>query len=122
MAQPKARGKSLPRLIPGGNIKPRARKEVNLPGIGASVVIAVPSVGAYQEIDHSSKLTSRQKDIALAALALVEPEMTAEQLTEAINDWPITDWIILDNALADLMGITEEALHDAQREFRNANN
>lgn len=121
MAQPKPRGKSLPRLIPGGATRPRARKEVDLPGIGASVVIQAPSVGAWQATE---RIEGDQYDrgVALAALSLVEPEMTPEQLGAAVKEWPMTDWMILDDAVADLMGITEEALHDAQREFRDANN
>lgn len=115
-----AKKSKLPRLVPGNASTPRPRREVDLPGIGASVVIEAPSVGAYmatQDLEGSQ----HDRNVALAALALVEPEMTAEQLAAAVTDWPMTDWMVLDDALADLMGITEEALQLAQREFRGAN-
>jgi hypothetical protein len=114
-----AKKSKLPRLVPGSPSTPRPRREVDLPGIGASVVIEAPSVHAYittQDLEG----TQHDRNVALAALALVEPEMTAEQLAEAVRDWPMTDWMVLDDALADLMGITEEALQLAQREFRGA--
>ena len=111
--------KKLPRLVPGGPSKPRARREVDLPGIGASVVIEAPSVGAYLELEQSG-LKGNDYDIALIGMALVEPEMTAEEFKRVIEDWPITDWQELDRALSDLMGISEEALRAAQREFRES--
>lgn len=115
-----ARKKKLPRLVPGGATKPRPTREIDLPGIGASVVIQVPTVGAWYTIERIEDRKTR--DIAVAALALIEPEMTAEQLEEAVKEWPISDWLILDEALTDLMDGSEEALRAAQREFRGADN
>lgn len=107
----------LPRLVPGAPGKPRARKEVDLPGIGASVVIEAPSVSQWQATEQMDG-TDHERSVALCALALVEPEMTGEQLGAAVKDWPMTDWVVLDRAVADLMEITEEALRAAQHEFR----
>lgn len=111
--------KALPRLVPGAPPAQRARREVDLPGIGASVVIAAPSVAQWQATEQMEG-TDHQRSIALVALSLVEPELSAEQLSAAVKDWPFTDWQILDAALADLMQINEEALRAAQREFRGA--
>lgn len=118
MAQPQVNGnrKTLPRFVPG-TLKDPETIEVNLPGIGASVVIRQPTVGAYLAIQQQ-KLGDDEESIALAAVSLVEPEMTADEFREAIKSWPLSDWFALGRAVNETMGTDKETLAIAQREFR----
>lgn len=112
--------KKLPRLQAGQ--KPDAKtREVELPDLGATVLLRRPTVGEFTEL-HEGLVAADASEylysIALAATCLVEPELDAEQLKAAVDEWSPTDWMVLQAAALDLTGAGGGALRAAQDQFR----
>lgn len=114
--------KTLPRLkaeIATHARKPE-RRTVDLPTLGASVVIEQPTMADIITVQEGlpDNVDGATASKAMVLLAIVEPKMETDYLDWAINGgWPPGDWMILVNEVNDLTGMGEVASRAARAAF-----
>lgn len=105
-----------------GRWRPGARpqsseQEVELPDLGATVLLRKPQVTAM--IDAQKHITTDSDEfedsLRLVAITLAEPQLSAEQLGDEVREWTTEDWMTLQAAALDLIGMKK--LGEIQQRF-----
>lgn len=90
-------------------------RKVPIEGVG-DVTVRGLSRG---EVQRAKELPEDQRENALISLALVDPELTPEEVAEWLDGAPAGDSVAVMNAVAELSGMTEGARKSGVPPVRN---
>jgi hypothetical protein len=98
----------------------RPSKVVEMPEWGGAVKVQALSLGAFQDAQEAATVAGDVDEMKLAVelivRGVVDPQLSSEHAAE-LRDKSIAAVMRLMNEIANLSGVTEEALKQAERQF-----